>query len=425
MSLVVCTGVMIWRFEIHRRPSVVGATFLGLLVMYGVGAIPYSLEWVGGDILSRGAPHPQLPWFLVASFVFFTLGAVFAAWGLRFDLVKLHLRRMARPPVSRRLNQTLFYVLALGSCVGAVAYAFGAGRTGAEVLLASGEDTASLRSFRQSFATDNPYGYVGALINNVVGPLSLLIALNRAKLRRNAANIALAGALMVCLLLSSLASLQKAPIALLLLVVVLNFYWIQRGESRVRIRIWLAAAGVVVLVGLVGYMVTYHLSVSEAASWTRDRILVIPVAGVDAFLWVYPDKVEFNGGMGIGMLARLAGETDYISPPLLVGAIMAREGTSLNAFWSTELWAAFGYPGVIFGSFIVGAAMITIDRWALSFRRSELAAAQYAVLMVIAIKMLSTSFFTALLSGGLILTPMIAAALIMRYGTGPVAQDRR
>src|SRR5205823_1255932 len=83
-----------------------------------------------------------------------------------------------------------------------------------------------------------------------------------------------------------------------------------------------------------------------------------------------------------------------------------------NGFWSTDLWASFGYPGVIVGSAFVGAFMVLLDwltlRW---LWKTELVVALYAFLIVDSVRAGSVSIFTMLASGGLALAPLLAALI--------------
>src|ERR1019366_9712971 len=127
--------------------------------------------------------------------------------------------------------------------------------------------------------------------------------------------------------------------------------------------------GIIGGLGLLGYYITYELRASEAAVWTVNRLVLAPQVGVDSFLFVYPYILPFNHGLGIGLVGRVFGWQYFRNPPAEVAFIMTGNlHTTFNAFWSTEMWASFGYAGVVIGSFVVGAVLCGLDAWLL---RSE------------------------------------------------------
>jgi len=159
---------------------------------------------------------------------------------------------------------------------------------------------------------------------------------------------------------------------------------------------------VIAVLGSVGYYLTYDMGADDAVQATVDRVFVVPQQVVDWFLYVYPRMIDFNHGLGIGLVAKIFGTRDYVNPPFAVcGIITGDPRGSANGVWSTEFWAMFGYPGVIIGSAAVGALMVLLDRWCLERPRTATAAALYAYLIGATLTVPSMSIFTALLSGGL------------------------
>jgi len=401
-AITFSVALMVARFGVHRRVSIVGAIFVTATIQYAVLAVPYGLGMVGADQLQVPLSD-DFPWFIAATFVSFAVGAWAASSLFRFDLAKEH-ARFFQAPVEGGTSQpdrVVFLALLVPTLLVGVLYVTSAGRTGIEALMADARDPRMLKQFRTDFAGANPYAYSGTLVNNLFAPILLLTALNVGRATGRLMWRATALCLFILLVFTSTAALNKAPIALVFLLLILNWYFSQEpGKGR---RVWILALALVMSVGLVmgGYYVTYDVARGEALEATFTRLMIIPLVCVQGFLYVYPSIIDFNYGLGVGLVARIAGVTDYVSPPVAVGEIISGRNVCADAIWSTELWAAFGYPGVIIGGFLVGAGLVWADRHCLSKPRGPTSVALYAFMVVTGVRLPEFSIFTALLSGGL------------------------
>lgn len=416
IAIVVSLVYMMARFKIHRAPTVVGVTFLTLFAMHGISALPYAQGDVGRE-LSQGVPvSPYFPAVVGLSFAFFAVGATMMAFWLNADLPTLQESYYRQPLEPSRVNLPSFLLFAVVSVVLGMLFVYGAGDTGVEMLTHQSRHDATLREFRLNFKQANPYWYWGMLVNSVFGPILLVVAMVEARAVRSVTWGATAAVLFIVLVLTSTANLHKAPLALLVLTVSLGAM-LSRAEldhKRMR-RFWVWIVAVVGVVGGVGYYLTYSLEADQAWQATLDRIFVVPQICLDEFLFVYPKIVDFNYGRGIGLVAKMLGDSGYVAPAFMVAQIITGDArTSSNAFWSSELWAAFGFVGVIAGSMFVGALMVWLDNYCLRKRRTPTSIATYAFLTVACLRMPSISLFTALLSGGIALGPIFTAVFLER-----------
>src|SRR5581483_7587971 len=268
------------------------------------------------------------------------------------------------------------------------------------------------------FAEDNDYAYGGALVRNLFGPILLLVALNSSSRARTTFWRVVIVVLLGTLGLACITTLEKAHIALLCLLVIVNrVAWRSRAGLSIK---RLAPTLVLILIAVVvlGYYVTYEFDVENALLQTLNRSTVIPLLCVNAFLYVYPDIVDYNYGLGVGLVARVLGVTNYVSPPVLVVELTASPNCCANAFWATEMWSAFGIFGVVGGSMLVGGLMVAIDRLCLSRTRSVTSVALYAFMLTAALRVPQWSIFTALLTGGIGVAPIVVRFLERRGASG-------
>src|SRR5437870_4829541 len=260
-TCIVCaTLYMVVRVEIHRRLSITGTLFITLLVMHGVTAVPYALGLVGRDMVPGLPLSGQFPWVIGASFLFYSFGVWLAARLLRFRLVVDQQRLLEQGTVRGPLNRWLLALSLLVASTIALLYTFGGNETAVGVLLLRARDDLALREFRTSFGAGNPYGYVAAVVTGVVGPLLLALLLNRVATSAptvwRAALLGVGGVLFLILVLSSVANLQKAPLATLVIVMLIDIAILRVSGARLTLGIWLAPVAIVVAVGLLGFLLT-------------------------------------------------------------------------------------------------------------------------------------------------------------------------
>ncbi len=423
LALIASLFAMARFFSLFGRISIIGTVFLTLFVMHGVSAIPYSLGFLERDMLVRNNVPVSFPLVLGMSFLCFVVGALAATHLLHFDL-RIAQRSFFAGPMAKRLPSPGRYLMTCSLAVGlGLLFAFGAGQTGLQLLAVQSRQGAELRDFRMSFVETNPYFYIGSYAKNFLVPIAMLVAFNVGAVRHTRAWRFAGWSLFLFLVVISVANLHKFPVIVAFLYLVLNHLFRTTVGGRASFRPLALIGGAILVLGSLLYYLTYDLETSDALYSTFYRVFVIPQQCLEGFLQIYPDVEQFNGGLGVGLLARLLGSGSYVSPPFLVGETMTGEsGVSANAFWSSELWAAFGYPGVILGSLAVGALFVALERWSLARPRTPVSVAAYAYLVVAAIGVLNVSIFTSLLSGGIALAPLAVLILERRSPPRPLVR---
>lgn len=405
LNAVVCVAWMAYYFRALTAPSLVGLTFVMIVLRYGAAAVWYANN------------NPRLPIPLPGSFLYF-LGGTFLSYVIGATAVAAVLqhrtsdaqRRFFSQPMSAGtevLRPFAFAFTLIVSVVAALYYISASERTGIEMLVAHSQEVVTLRTFRQDFGATNPYSYVGFLAGQVTMPVLLMVAVALWIRTRSWAWALLVFGMTAIIFVAVTMSLSKAPIVVVAIYVMLAVFLGRWDGARLRVREVVLPAVVVLLLGSAGYAATYGSSASDSLGDTLDRLFVVPLISVHGFLHVYPDLVPFHEGLGIGTVAKLAGVSNYVSPPLIVGTAIAGQGVCADSIWSVDLWANFGWPGVLLGSAGVGGVLVLLENWCLHQARTAVNVAVYAFLMGATARLAEGSIFTMLLSGGLVIVPLL------------------
>jgi hypothetical protein len=403
LDFAVCVAWMVHQFRLFQHPSLVGFTFIAAMLQYGLMAVSYGQS----PELPFRLPE-EYPYFLGATFTFYVIGASVAASIARFSIPDEQRRFFGASLGSAAVNVPRYVVIFVATLALGLLFVGSTEQTGIEMLVTHGGEQALLRRFRNEFRESNPYSYAGFVITYVIGPMLMMMAINVWRRERKPAWAAAAAVMLGLLVVTSTASLAKAPIVVLMLYVLANQFLSNWGGKQIRI-VQVAVPAVLVLgLGALGYALTYGHGPAEAFEDTIDRIFVIPLMCVHAYLYVYPNVVDFEHGMGIGLVAKLLDTPAYTSPAAVVGYAVTHSNSTSEAIWSTDLWANFGWPGVIIGSAAIGALMVSLDRWCLLRPRGPATIALYAFFLVSSIHVAEVTIFTMLLSRGLIIAPLLA-----------------
>ncbi|MCC6652924.1 MAG: hypothetical protein IT348_17350 [Candidatus Eisenbacteria bacterium] len=405
LNVVLCLAWMTYLFRVLSAPSLVGLTFLMIGLRYGAAAVWY---WQNNPSLPIPIPGSFL-YFLGATFLGYTAGATVVASLLQFRLGEAQRHFFSQITVvdARVVRWPVFGAVLVFSVVAAIYYIGGSERTGIEMLVSHSREAVTLRDFRQEVGATNPFSYVGFLAGQVTGPFLLMITIAMWLRTRGLVWAMLALGLVVLIFLAATMSLSKAPIIVVALYVMLAVFVGRWDGGRVRLTHVVAPAGLVLALGSLGYVLTYGKSAAHALEDTVDRLVVVPLVSVHGFLHVYPDLVPFQNGLGIGTIAKLADVSGYVSPSLVVGTVIAGQGVCADSIWSVDLWANFGWPGVILGSAGVGGILAFLEYWCLLQSRTVVSVAVYAFLLGATTRLAEGSIFTMLLSGGLVLVPVL------------------
>ena len=111
--------------------------------------------------------------------------------------------------------------------------------------------------------------------------------------------------------------------------------------------------------------------------------------------------------MNIGLVHTLFGSGDLLSAHSRVANFFGSDGATFDSFFIGDAWVDFSYGGVIVMALVVGFAVKGVDIFVTSLGKTPLAVALLGSGMYGLFQLQVTSAFTAFLSGGLILIPLL------------------
>lgn len=127
--------------------------------------------------------------------------------------------------------------------------------------------------------------------------------------------------------------------------------------------------------------------------------------GYKLYVELYPDVYPYNYGRTVSFLEPVFGFVDQ--PYLLVPQYFGAGGTTFPSGYVSYAYASFGMPGVAITSFIVGILLVVLDVFVLARPRLELQKIARVTLAMATFWLCSSPLTTSLLSGGLLLMPLL------------------
>ena len=211
-------------------------------------------------------------------------------------------------------------------------------------------------------------------------------------------------------------SFKKSPYVLYLLVgFLVIYYWARsRGVSLARVlpfAVALGALGALVIIGLyfIQYKDNQSVEINNVLEITIFRVSKAIPAGFKLYCELYPDIFEYTFGRSVGLLQPIIGyvEQPYTAVPTYFGAL----NTTFPSGYVSYAYADFGYIGIVFYSFVLVGILTALDRFVSSIKYREV-----KIIAIVAIGFATVSshtlpLTTALLTGGLGLTPILVLAI--------------
>lgn len=403
VAILVACG---WLVFIERRT--VGATYLllaGFVVLYGAGFAYFS--YMTPFLVSHVVERVQFA--LGLGVLALAVGAVLAhlCFGStqreRALIVKSWSSSAARWNVQ---HDVLLALLALA----AAAYLFygllALGKLGEIASFLASQSTVE----RAEIRSESGSGYLYSILFTSLAPFLCGILLVRCLTGAGTALRICAATLIIAVFLARVGTLHKTQWVVFLGQMALTVYVVSSLQPR--LRTVLAAA-----IGLTATLFAASwLAFPEAPWWSILQYLVYRGAQITnevlyQTLYVYPDMLPHAGGMNVGLLARIAGEVDYVPAHSAVAAFMGAPNSTFNALFVAGAWVDFGWAGVAAVATMVGFIVKSYDLFALSMGKTPVSCALLGFAVIPVDQLLATSAQTAMLTGGLLSVPLITAAL--------------
>lgn len=167
--------------------------------------------------------------------------------------------------------------------------------------------------------------------------------------------------------------------------------------------------------------------VNSTGSWILtlfsafERTFMIPNEVIFEYFAVIPERLPHGFGKGISWIAAFIGDNgsdETLGTYWKVGAIVRDAyGSTSNSFFIADAWAEFSWLGVVFFSLAAGWIIRWHDHQVMRWGSSPVALALLVSGYYGAYTLATTALTTALFTGGLVVTPVIAV-MLFRKKTG-------
>lgn len=225
---------------------------------------------------------------------------------------------------------------------------------------------------------------------------------------------ALAVVMVAVTLLGKFGTLSKAPPVIFLLQLLL--LWFMATGRRINLRNALLAIVVVIcLFGLMVRTVVPDLDLGATLAFLYYRMFDITNEGLIEFLAAYPAQIPH--GWGAWILAPFGTPHPHEASYFAVAALTRDDSlyaSSSNSLFIADAWAEYGWLGIVFTSTVAGFWTRAIDLYAFRHGRTDESVCIVAGCAFGVFTMLSTSFPTALITGGLATIPLVSTFFIRR-----------
>jgi hypothetical protein len=252
-------------------------------------------------------------------------------------------------------------------------------------------------------------GYVYQLLVASIAPfLSFLLLTKAAASRRTYLR---AAALLLCaaVFAGKLGTFQKVPwliYVLQLIIVVQLRKRLEIGLGRILLFLFIVLGGAIAA----ALIAIPELETTSISGWLAYRFFEINNEVIYQTFYVYPRYLPHTWGMNIGLVHTVFGSGELRSAHTEVASFFGAEGATFDAFFVADAWVDFAYLGVALTSLLVGFVVKTIDIYITSFGKTALAVALLGSGMYGVFQLQVTSAFTAFLTGGLLLIPLLVMA---------------
>jgi oligosaccharide repeat unit polymerase len=223
--------------------------------------------------------------------------------------------------------------------------------------------------------------------------------------------LAVTAILAVTTVLGKVETLSKAPIALFLLQIMLVVYLVVRNNIN-----WRVALGSVIVTLIIFYpiirLAVPEVEQMEALSFFYYRAFDISNQSLLEYFAAYPEGMPHMWGANIRPIAAIWGLHYTPSFDLVSRLWRFAGGSTTTALFIADAWADFSYFGVICFSITVGMICRAIDIVFLTSGKTVTAVAVLAAAFVGIYNLMITALPTSMLSGGLILPPLLVVIIV-------------
>lgn len=278
-----------------------------------------------------------------------------------------------------------------------------------------GDDNNAARNlFRLHFATSPNYFY--RLILAAIAPIFVIWGLLAGGLSKSWPLLVAASLLLIATMIGKLDTLSKAPPAFFLIQLMVAALLTFSNQIT-----WRSALVGACLVALVLYAVTNLIMVVPEGTQIRrvifSRVFEVENQSLLENFATFPFLHPHLWGANIRPIAVLLGQPLIPGYSIVAHTWYGNYDVTSPSLFIADAWADFSYAGVIVFSLIAGAVCRSIDAIFLVHGKTVIGVAVLGATFMGVFTLLTTALNTALLSGGLLLAPILAgmAVVATRY----------
>jgi hypothetical protein len=394
----------IWRRE-PPRLLLTPLMLISFFVLYGAGNIIY---FAGADTV------PYVRYAVTLSLILMWVGLIVGielaracapALALQSDRV---IRKWKAGTLSDRTNaDQLLAALAVLVAVFILGVFLGWGKPGQIFNFLALDSAHEKQKYRLELSGQGGYLYQ-TLIASVAPFLSFLLLVKGAASKQR---YLLAVGILMCaaVFAGKFGTFQKVPWLVYLLQLIVVF------QARRQLEIGVGRIGFFLFVVLTGAIVAALIALPDLDAvgifeWLGYRFFEVNNEVIYQTFYVYPQHLPHTWGMNIGLIHNLFGSDQLVSAHTQVANFFGAEGATFDAFFIADAWVDFSYAGVLAMSVLVGYVVKTVDIFVMSRGKTPVAVALLGSGMYGLFQLQVTSAFTAFLSGGLVLIPLLVIA---------------
>jgi hypothetical protein len=281
-------------------------------------------------------------------------------------------------------------------------------------------DNQARNVYRAHFGGSNNYPY--RVILAAVAPMLVIWGLLAGVLNRSWPLLLAVLLLFLVTMIGKIETLSKAPPAFFLFQIMLAILltFTNRGG-------WKTAIASIVVVALVIYLTTRLIIIFPAGTSIVEavysRIFEVENETLVENFAVFPHLHPFMWGANIRPIAMLMGVPYVPSYDLVASTWYGSPDITSPTLFIADAWTDFSYAGVVMYSIIAGAICRSVDIVFLARGKSVVGIAVLGATFWGVLTLITTALNTALLSGGLLLAPILAAMLMAATGYLTISPD--
>ncbi|WP_065754489.1 hypothetical protein [Bradyrhizobium paxllaeri] len=223
--------------------------------------------------------------------------------------------------------------------------------------------------------------------------------------------LAVTALLAVTTVLGKLETLSKAPIALFLLQLMLVAYLVLRNNINWRVALASVIVTLIIFYPIIRIAVP-EVDQMEALGFFYYRAFDVSNQALLEYFAAFPERIPHMWGANIRPVAAIWGLQYTPSFDVVSRLWRFSGGSTTTAMFIADAWADFSYFGVIGFSIVVGVICRAIDIVLLASGKAVAAVAALAAAFVGIYNLMISALPTSMLSGGLILPPLLVFTIV-------------